>query len=518
MASSFQQPNNHLRERLWAAWEEHGSKIAEDDLAAVRQGLLQREDIKTDLMAWDISPEREGKIKTAIMEFLLQRTTRLRPLPSTVELLYQTIASFGPLDPLLKDNQVTNILVNGWDRVYFDRLGEGQNIRLEQTFRDANHYLSVFHRIVSVAGGVINAEEPCADLLLPDGTRVNASMPPYTRSHVLSLRLFRRRRFSLAELQARDALDDNVSSYIRNVLSARANVIVGGAVGTGKTTFINAVLSLLPPVERLVTAEDAPELKFEDRHWVAHYTRPAIPGETARKYDLRFVVRDMLRKRADRIVIGEVRGPEALDMLLAMNAGTCGWSSCHGHSSEDVLSRLCTFALLASENLSNGAIQQMVASVVDVVVMMGRCADGRLRAVAVDEVTGMAEGRFEVLPIFRLKEGTTSLLDRACCRTYVWEQLNSSRVPPGTQDAFYAEANGQDEPANMGAESTAASPLARAIELASNRAGKAAMEGREAEGERLAEVMRTLAALRTTVVGNHLLKTESPAVPVEAAS
>lgn len=516
MAAFFQPPDNHMRQRLWAAWEAGEGEIGEACLEAVRQRLLRRDDIKDDLMAWDISPERERRIKVAIEDFLSQRTTKLRPLPSTVDLLYQAIASFGPLDPLLKDGRVTNILANDWDQVYFDRLGEGQNMRLDQAFRDPGHYRAVFHRIVSVGGGIINAEEPCADLLLPDGTRVNATMPPYTRSYTLSLRLFRRKRFSLADLQERDALNHELSSYIRNILWARANVIVGGAVGTGKTTFINAVLALLPPDERLVTAEDAPELKFEDRHWVAHYTRPPSAGQTTRKYDLRFVVRDMLRKRADRIVIGEVRGPEALDMLLAMNAGTCGWSSCHGHSSEDVLSRLCTFALLASENLGHQAIQHMVASVVDVVVMMGRCADGKLRVVAVDEVAVLADGRFDVTPIFHLEEETGSMPDGSGHHTHVWQQLNASRFPPAAGAATCQVTGDHNGQQTTVAQAKAPSPLARAIELASKRAGKAQGDSSQAERDTLDGLIEKLSALRDAASSSPLPEAESRSAPAEA--
>ncbi len=428
------QPVNYLRNRLLTAWESTGHEVGDEDLAAVRQYLLGRDDIKDDLMAWDTSPQRESRIKGAIADFLSQRITRLRPLPVTVELLYQTIASFGPLDPLLKDSRVTNILANDWDQVYFDRMGDGQNIRLARAFRDPEHYRVVFQRLISVAGGTINAEDPCVDLLLPDGTRVNATMPPYTPSYTLSLRLFPKHRFSLAELRARGTLDDEVSRYIHGLLKERANVIVGGAVGTGKTTFINAALAVLPREERLITAEDAPELRFEDRHWVAHYTRPPAPGEAGRKYDLRFVVRDILRKRADRIVIGEVRGPEALDMLLAMNAGTCGWSSCHGHSSEDVLSRLSTFALLASENLSHQAIQHMVSRAVDAVIMMGRGADGLPHVVAVDEVSGSADGSLIVSPILRLKGPARPGAGDPVSPAYAWEQVNASRLLQDTED------------------------------------------------------------------------------------
>jgi pilus assembly protein CpaF len=303
------------------------------------------------------------------------------------ELTDETIG-MGPLAPLLADPAVSDILVNGPDKVYVERFG-----RIERTdvrFRDADHIVRVIERIAARVGRRIDTSWPMADLRLPDGSRVNATLPPVTvDGPTLSIRRFGRRRLRRDDLLQIGTMSPQMLEFLVTAVRARKNILVSGGTGAGKSTFLSALAEAIPHSERIVTIEDTAELQLDQEHVVRMETRPAnIEGRG------RIVARDLvvnaLRMRPDRIIVGEVRGAEALDMLQAMNTGhDGGMCTVHANSARDALSRLETMVLLAGTELPSRAVREQIVSAIHLLVHVQRYDDGVRRVESVAEVTGM---------------------------------------------------------------------------------------------------------------------------------
>ena len=294
----------------------------------------------------------------------------------------------GPLETLLKDPDISDILVNRHDLVYVERNG-----RLEETsivFKDDRHLMQIIERIVSSVGRRIDESSPMVDARLQDGSRVNAVIPPLAiDGPTLSIRRFRTDRLGAQDLVERVSLTQPMLDFLKAAVASRMNVIVSGGTGAGKTTMLNILSSFISGDERIVTIEDAAELMLRQRHVVRLETRPPnIEGKgQVRARDL---VINALRMRPDRIIVGEVRGAEAIDMLQAMNTGHDGsLTTIHANSPRDALYRLDTMVAMANLNIPERAVRQQVASAVDLVVQVSRQADGTRKATAVTEVTGM---------------------------------------------------------------------------------------------------------------------------------
>ncbi len=303
------------------------------------------------------------------------------------ELTDETIG-MGPLAPLLADPAVSDILVNGPDKVYVERFG-----RIERTdirFRDADHIVRVIERIAARVGRRIDTSWPMADLRLPDGSRVNATLPPVTvDGPTLSIRRFGRRRLRRDDLLQIGTMSPQMLEFLVLAVRARKNILVSGGTGAGKSTFLSALAEAIPHSERIVTIEDTAELQLDQEHVVRMETRPAnIEGRG------RILARDLvvnaLRMRPDRIIVGEVRGAEALDMLQAMNTGhDGGMCTVHANSARDALSRLETMVLMAGTELPSRAVREQIVSAVHLLVHVQRFDDGVRRVESVSEVTGM---------------------------------------------------------------------------------------------------------------------------------
>ena len=294
----------------------------------------------------------------------------------------------GPLEALLKDRDISDILVNRHDQVYIERNG-----KLEETsivFKDDRHLMQIIERIVSSVGRRIDESSPMVDARLQDGSRVNAVIPPLALDGPsLSIRRFRTDRLGAQDLVERVSLTQHMLDFLRAAVAGRMNIIVSGGTGAGKTTMLNILSSFISDKERIVTIEDAAELMLRQRHVVRLETRPAnIEGKgQVRARDL---VINALRMRPDRIVVGEVRGPEAIDMLQAMNTGHDGsLTTIHANSPRDALYRLDTMVAMANLNIPDRAVRQQVSSAVDLVVQITRMADGTRKATAISEITGM---------------------------------------------------------------------------------------------------------------------------------
>lgn len=315
------------------------------------------------------------------------------------DLIEETIG-VGPLAPLLADPAVTDVLVNGPFSVFIERFG-----RLEETevrFRDSDHLVRIIQRIAARVGRRIDESSPMVDARLPDGSRVNATLPPVTiDGPTLSIRRFGRRRLRSDDLMQLGMFSPAMRELLRFVVRGRKNMLISGGTGSGKSTFLGAVAEAIPESERIVTIEDAAELQLDQGHVVRMETRPPnIEGQG------RIVARDLLinalRMRPDRIIVGEVRGGEALDMLQAMNTGhDGGMTTIHANSPRDALSRLETMVLMAGIDLPSRAIREQTASAIQIIVQVKRYEDGVRRVQSISELVGMEGETPQLQEIFR---------------------------------------------------------------------------------------------------------------------
>jgi len=292
--------------------------------------------------------------------------------------LVDDTVGLGPLDPLLRDRGVTEVIANGPGRVYAER--SGKLVRESVAFRDEEHLRQVIDRVVSSVGRRVDESSPMVDARLPDGSRVNAVLPPIALDGpLLTIRKFARAPFRVDDLVAAGSLSPGQADLLERSVRGRLNVVVSGGTGTGKTTLLNALAGFIDPAERIVTVEDAAELRLPQPHVARLESRP--PNVEGRgEVTLRALVRNALRMRPDRIVVGEVRGGEALDMLQAMNTGHDGsLTTVHASSPADAVRRIETMALMAGLDLPHVAVREQVASAVDVIVHLVRDGDGTRR-------------------------------------------------------------------------------------------------------------------------------------------
>jgi len=313
--------------------------------------------------------------------------------------LLDDVFGLGPLEPLLRDATISDVLVNGKDRVFIERGGVLQ--RTETTFRDDRHLMQIIDRIVSRVGRRVDESSPMVDARLPDGSRVNAIIPPLALDGpTLSIR-----RFGTGPVEAKQLVElKSISVEMIEMLSAavrsRISILVSGGTGAGKTTFLNILSQYIPKTERLVTIEDAAELQLAQENIVRLETRPPnIEGAGAIRQ--RQLLVNSLRMRPDRIIIGEVRGEEAFDMLQAMNTGHEGsMTTIHANSPRDALSRLESMVAMTNLNLPERTVRQQIASAIAIVVQVSRLSDGTRKVVSISEITGMEENIISMHEIF----------------------------------------------------------------------------------------------------------------------
>ncbi len=309
----------------------------------------------------------------------------------------------GPLAPLLGDPAITDILVNRFDQIYVERFGHLE--ATEVRFRDNEHLVRIIQRIAARVGRRIDESSPMVDARLADGSRVNATLPPVTiDGPTLSIRRFGKRRLKQDDLQRLNMFSPAMQTFMRWMVLARSNVIVAGGTGAGKSTFLGALCEAIPETERIVTIEDAAELLLDQVHVVRMETRPSNLEGTGR-ITSRDLVINALRMRPDRIIVGEVRGGEALDMLQAMNTGHDGsLTTVHANSPRDAISRLETMVLMAGVDLPSRAIREQIAAAVDLIISVRRYDDGVRRVESISELTGMEELTPQLQEIFVFKQ------------------------------------------------------------------------------------------------------------------
>jgi pilus assembly protein CpaF len=312
------------------------------------------------------------------------------------------VFGLGPLEPLLQDTTVNDVLVNGCSDVRVERFG-----RLEKTvarFKDDAHLMRIIDKIVSSVGRRIDESTPMVDARLADGSRVNVIIPPLALDGpMMSIRRFAADPFTAADLVELGTLSDGIVALVQAIVRARLNVLISGGTGAGKTTLLNVLSSFVPKDERIVTIEDAAELQLKQGHVIRLETRPPNLEGNGR-VTARDLVINSLRMRPDRIIVGEVRGPEALDMLQAMNTGHDGsLTTVHANSPRDALSRVETMVAMSNLGIPQRAVREQIASAIDVVIQVSRLSDGRRRLVSLQEVTGMEGDIVTMQEIFKFE-------------------------------------------------------------------------------------------------------------------
>ena len=374
----------------------------------IHEKLLGRIDVATiDATAL---PKLRAQLKGVIEELLDEESIAISQSERSQIIIdvQNEVTGLGPLEPLLADTSVSDILVNGFSKVYVERAG-----RLELTgirFNDNAHLFKIIERIVSQVGRRVDESSPMVDARLADGSRVNAVIPPLTLDGpTLSIRRFAATPLLMEDLINSAALDRAMAQVIQGLVRAKINILISGGTGSGKTTLLNVLSASIPVSERIVTIEDAAELRLQQPHVVRLETRLAnIEG--AGEVTQRALVRNSLRMRPDRIVIGEVRGGEVLDMLQAMNTGHEGsMTTVHANTPRDALMRLENMVAMSGVQVSPRAIRQQIVAAISVVIQVARLADGKRKVVSVEEVTGMEGDTISMQEIFAFDQTGTAV-------------------------------------------------------------------------------------------------------------
>ncbi|OZI23642.1 secretion protein [Bordetella genomosp. 9] len=380
------------------------------DLLPHRQRLQSALLDALDLRRRDVAKMSDSLLRSEAAERLLALVREDTQIPAGVdpdalmrEVLDEALG-FGPLSPLLEDPGVTEIMVNRHDQIYVER--DGRLVRHAAAFSSEQAVLRVLERIVAPIGRRIDESSPMVDARLADGSRVNAVVAPVAlKGATLTIRKFPQRALGMPDLVRRGSLDTAMADFLARCVAERVNIVVSGGTGSGKTTLLNILSNAIPGGERIITIEDAAELRLRHAHVVALEARPANM-EGRGHITIRDLVRNALRMRPDRIVVGECRGAEAFDMLAAMNTGHEGsLTTLHANSPRDALGRLETMILMAGMDLPLAAVREHIASSIHLIVQQARMPDGRRLVTAIVEVTGMEAGRIQTQPLFMHEGG-----------------------------------------------------------------------------------------------------------------
>ena len=352
-----------------------------------------------------LAPEQQrGAVIKAARELIAQEGIQLggSGREELLEAVADEVLGLGPLEPLLRDPSVSEVMVNDIDKVYFER--DGRIFRSPARFRDKQHVMRIIERIVAPLGRRIDESSPMVDARLPDGSRVNITIPPASpKAPSITIRKFRADKMRMADLVGVGALSDATAEFLAMCVRAHLNIIISGGTGTGKTTMLNALSAFIPNTERIVTIEDPSELRLQQDHVITLEARPAsIEGKNQIKQ--RDLVRNCLRMRPDRIIVGEVRGEEAFDMLQAMNTGHDGSiSTIHANNPREALARMENMVLMAGMELPSKAIREQVSSAIHVFIQISRLQDGSRKVTHVTEVSGMEGDTITLQDIFLFK-------------------------------------------------------------------------------------------------------------------
>jgi len=374
-----------------------------DLIQRVHHRLIQEMDLQA-IARLEVDGARqavEGAVRSLVSELAPHLYGEEREL--TIKGVVDDAIGMGPIEPLLDDPSLSEVMVNAPDEVYFER--DGIIYLSDVRFRDKEHILRVIDRIISPLGRRLDEASPYVDARLPDGSRVNAVIPPLVpKSPTLTIRKFRPDMYGMGSLISNGTLSEQMADFLRACVRLRLNTMISGGTGTGKTTLLNALSAYIPSTERIITVEDPTELKLQQPHVIAMEARPPnIEGQ--HQVTQRDLVRNSLRMRPDRIIVGEVRAGEAFDMLQAMNTGHEGsLTTVHANSARDALSRIENMVLMAGLDLPIRAIREQVASALHLVVQLARFSDGHRRITLISEITGMESDIVTMQDLFRFEQ------------------------------------------------------------------------------------------------------------------
>ncbi len=356
--------------------------------------------------------ELEEKIEEIVLNRLANSYCSIEQKVSIVQQVYSSIRGFGLLDSIIRDDTITEVMINGPDHIFIEQ--KGRLFKLDKKFESQRRLEDVIQRIVGLAGREVNQANPICDTRLPDGSRVNVVLPPIALcGPTLTIRKFSKEPMTIEKLISYGSITREIADKLELLVRAKYNIFICGGTGSGKTTFLNALSNYIPKDERVITIEDSAELQITGvENLVSLETRNAN-ASGAGQITIRDLIKSSLRMRPERIVVGEVRGGEALDMLQAMNTGHDGsLSTGHANSTHDMLSRLETMVLQGADGLPLEAIRQQIASALDIIIHLSRLRDKSRKTMEITEVVGYKDGQIVLNPLYVFEEDENSTLDK----------------------------------------------------------------------------------------------------------
>lgn len=356
--------------------------------------------------------ELEEKISILVQQSLSNQLISLDEKVKLVNQIYSSIRGFGILDTIMNDDDITEVMINGPDNIFIEK--QGKLMRMDEHFESERRLEDVIQRIVGLAGREVNQANPIVDTRLPDGSRVNVVLPPIALcGPTVTIRKFSKTPMTMDMLIRYGSLTREIARKLEILVKAKFNIFISGGTGSGKTTFLNALSNFIPKDERIITIEDSAELQITGiDNLVSMETRNAN-SSGAGEINIRDLIKSSLRMRPERIVVGEVRGGEALDMLQAMNTGHDGsLSTGHANSTKDMLSRLETMVLQGAAGLPLDAIRQQIASAVDIIIHLSRLRDKSRKTMEITEVVGYQNGEIVLNPLYRFVEDENSTVEK----------------------------------------------------------------------------------------------------------
>jgi len=384
------------------------------DFEQEQQLVAELKRIVTETMSLkNISDEElEVKVEELVTQQLGGQYCSIEQRVSIVEQVYSSIRGFGLLDSIIKDETITEVMINGPENVFIEQ--SGRLFKLDKQFESQRKLEDIIQRIVGLAGREVNQANPICDTRLPDGSRVNVVLPPVALcGPTVTIRKFSKDPMTIEKLIAYGSITQDIADKLEILVKAKYNIFISGGTGSGKTTFLNALSNYIPKDERVITIEDSAELQIKGvENLVRLETRNANTAG-AGAITIRDLIKSSLRMRPERIVVGEVRGGEALDMLQAMNTGHDGsLSTGHANSVHDMLSRLETMVLQGSAGLPLEAIRQQIASAVDIIIHLSRLRDKSRKTMEICEVVGYKDGEIILNPLYKFEEDENSTLEK----------------------------------------------------------------------------------------------------------
>lgn len=356
--------------------------------------------------------ELEEKIEDAVIQRLGGKYCSIEQRVSIVQQVYSAIRGFGILDSIIRDDTITEVMINGADNIFIEQ--NGRLFRLDEKFESQQKLEDVIQRIVGLAGREVNQANPICDTRLPDKSRVNVVLPPIALcGPTLTIRKFSKEPMTVEKLIEKGSITQEIAEKLQLLVKAKYNIFICGGTGSGKTTFLNALSNFIPKDERVITIEDSAELQIVGVENLVRLETRNANAAGAGQITIRDLIKSSLRMRPERIIVGEVRGGEALDMLQAMNTGHDGsLSTGHANSTSDMLSRLETMVLQGAAGLPLEAIRQQIASALDIIIHLSRVRDKTRKTMEITEVVGYKDGQVVLNPLYVFEEDEQSTLEK----------------------------------------------------------------------------------------------------------